>query len=190
MLTITIKAREVWDSDSETFKALDRDWTIQLEHSLISISKWEAIHKIPYLSQDPEHKKTKEQIVDYIRCMTITPNVDPNAYDFLDKENLDAIQAYINDPHTATWFNKDNIKKRHGAQVKKAETLTTELIYYYMIINDIPWEAQKWHINRLITLIQVCAEKNSESPKVPKKDLIKRNSDLNKARRMALGSKG
>lgn len=187
MLTITIKKKEdAWDPVSETFESLDRDWTIQLEHSLISISRWEAIHKKPYLSND--EKKTPDEILDYIRCMTITPNADPHIYKFLSKENLKDIEQYINDPHTATWFN-DRATGGRGSKMR-SEVLTSELIYYYMIANDIPWEAQKWHINRLLTLIRVCGVKNEGGGKMSKKDILSRNSALNKARRMAMGSKG
>lgn len=186
MLTITIKAKkDAWDPVSETFESLDRDWTLQLEHSLISISKWEAKHKIPYLSTDT--KKTPEQMLDYIRFMTVTPNVDPNVYKFLTKENVKAIEEYIDDPMTATWFHKKGPK---GNTLGRREVLTNELIYYYMTSYGISWEAQKWHINRLLTLIQVHSEKDSDSPKMSKKDILGRNSALNKARRMASGSKG
>lgn len=189
MLTITIKAvDEAWNPQTEQFESLDRDWTIQLEHSLISISKWESIHKKPYLSEDTV--KTSDDIIDYIKCMTITPNVDPNAYRFLSKSNINEIQEYINDPRSATWFNEDNEKKKFGGSRGRREVLTSELIYYYMITNDINWEAQKWHINRLLTLIRICNSKNADSPKMSKKDIIGRNSALNKARRMAMNSKG
>lgn len=190
MLTITIKhADGLWNAETERFESLDRDWTIQLEHSLISISKWEAKHKKPYLSADVS--KSTDEIVDYIRCMTITPNVDPNAYLFLSKENIKDIETYINDPMSATWFNEDNARKKFGGRGgRQREVMTSELIYYYMIANDIPWEAQKWHINRLLTLIRICGDKNADAPKMSKKDIIGRNASLNKARRMAMGSKG
>lgn len=188
MLTITIKARkDAWNSDTETFESLDRDWTIQLEHSLISISKWEAKWKKPYLSET--EKKTTEEVLDYIKCMTITGNVPDNVYLFMDEENVRAIEQYIRDPYSATWFNEGNSKVRAGSKLR-GETLTSELIYYYMLANEIPFEAQKWHINRLLTLIRICSEKNAEGNKMSKKDILKRNSELNKARRMALGTKG
>lgn len=188
MLTITIKARpDVWDPETETFDSLDRDWTIQLEHSLISIAKWEAIYKKPYLSEDT--KKTTEEVLEYIKCMTITPNVDPHAYKFLSKENVEDIEKYINDPRTATWFADDH-RPGGGRSKMRKEILTSELIYYYMTTNGISWEAQKWHINRLLTLIRVHGVKDEGGAKMSKKDIINRNSALNKARRMALGSKG
>ena len=188
MLTITIKARkDAWNPDTETFESLDRDWTLQLEHSLISISRWEAIYKQPYLSETL--KKTPQMVLDYIKCMTITPNVDPKVYMFLSEENLRDIEGYIKDAHSATWFNEENERKKRGSKMRR-ETLTSELIYYYMIANDIPWEAQKWHLNRLLTLIRICSDKNSEGSKMSKKDILNRNSELNKVRRMAMHSKG
>lgn len=189
MLTITIKAvQDAWDPENEIFKSLDRDWTLQLEHSLISISKWEAKHKKPFLSSDDKNQKTKEEIIDYIRCMTINPNVNPEAYDFLTKDNLNAINNYLNDPQTATWFSERPGRGR-GSKMRR-EVLTSEVIYYYMTTYGISWEAQKWHINRLLTLIRVHSEKDSDSPKMSRKDILNRNSALNKARRMASGSKG
>ena len=186
MLTITIKAEEAWDEDSETFVRVDRDWTLQLEHSLISIKKWEQKHHKPYLT---EEKKSKEEILDYIRCMTITSNVPETVYHFLSKDNLTAINQYINDPMTATVI-KDNNPGGKGSKMGRREFLTNELIYYYMTLYGISWQAEKWHINSLLTLINVHAIKDSDGKKMSKKDIINRNSELNKARRAMLGSKG
>lgn len=188
MLTITIKAREAWDPNTETFVKLDRDWTLQLEHSLISISKWEAKHHKPYLSNDPP--KTNEEILDYVKCMTINSNVDPEAYKFLDADNIREINEYINDPMTATWFSGEKKGNNGKSKMPRRETLTNEVLYYYMTSYGINWEAAKWHINRLLTLINVHSEKDSDHPKMSRKDIINRNSALNKARRMAMGSKG
>lgn len=186
MLTITIKAREGWDEDAELFKGLDRDWTLQLEHSLISITKWEQKYHKPYLTDE---KKSKEELLDYIRCMTVTPNVPSEVYDFLSKDNLHEIQQYINDPMTATVFN-DYRPGGKQSKIGRREFLTNELIYYYMTSYGISWQAEKWHINRLLTLINVHAIKDSDGKKMSKKDIINRNSELNKARRAMMGSKG
>lgn len=188
MLTITVKAREAWDAESETFEKLDRDWTLKLEHSLISISDWEAIHKKPYL--DDSYQKTAEEILDYIKCMTIASNVDPEVYRFLTKEDIRKISEYINDPMTATWFSKNSKAGNRRSKMPRREILTSELIYYYMTYYGINWEARKWHLNRLLTLINVHSEKDSDNGKMSKKDIINRNSELNKMRRMAMGSKG
>lgn len=187
MLTITIKAKEGWDEESERFKTLDRDWTLQLEHSLISIKKWEQKHHKPYLDGA---KKTKEEVLDYIRCMTITPNVPADVYDFLSRENLQDIERYNNDPMTATVFNNNKSGSAKQSKIGRREFLTNELIYYYMTTYGINWAAEKWHINSLLTLINVHVAKDSDGKKMSKKDIINRNSELNKARRLAMGSKG
>jgi len=128
---------------------------LQLEHSLVSISKWEAKWCRPFLQKDDD--KTDEESMDYIRCMTITQNVDPSVYDKLTKEHVDKITEYIQAPMTATWFSKEQQKRT----VHNSEKITSELIYYWMIAYTIPMECQKWHINRLLTLIQVCDVKNT-----------------------------
>ena len=188
MLYITVTAKEQWDQKTETFSSLDKDCTLELEHSLISIFKWECKHHKPYL--DATVEKTNEEILDYIRCMTINKNVDPKAYEFLSKENIQDIHDYINDPHSATWFNDNTSGGKIRASKMRRETLTAELIYYYMGEYGICWEAQKWHINNLLTLINIYSVKNSDGKKMSKKDIINRNSELNKARRMAMHSKG
>ena len=186
MLTITVKAREGWDPETERFIELKKDVTLQLEHSLISVSRWEAKWKKPYIAKTEKDTKTKEEVKDYIRCMTVSNNIDPKVYDFLTEQNLKEITDYINDPMTATWFDDKAVSKRSSA-----EQITSELLYYYMVQYDIPWEAQKWHFNRLMTLIRVFSDKEASSgKKISKKDLLSRNSRLNKARRMASGSKG
>lgn len=188
MLLIKVEKQDLWDSETERFKTLKTDCTLQLEHSLISISKWESKWKKPYLETDTRKAKTFEELKDYVRCMTIN-GVPDEVYDFLKREDYVKISEYINDPHSATWFNKANEKKSFGK--KTPETLTSELIYYYMIANEIPWEAQKWHLNRLLTLIRICGDKNSgPNRKMSKKDILGRNASLNKARRAASGSKG
>lgn len=186
MLTITVKAREAWDDVNEVFVKLEKDQTLQLEHSLISISKWEAKHKKPYLDDTP---KTAEETLDYVKCMTIGSNVDPIAYRFLTKENMQEITDYVNDPMTATKITKKESVGGKKSKMPRREILTSEVIYYYMTVYGINWEAQKWHLNRLLTVINVHSEKESPT-KMSKKDIINRNSELNKMRRMAMGSKG
>ena len=180
MLQITIPAVENWDQVNETF--IQRpEKTIQLEHSLVSVAKWEAKWKKPFFGKE---EKTNEQAIDYIRCMTLTKNVDPDIYLGLTRENVEAIKVYIDDTHTATWFAEDkNAKKSHGI-------ITAEIIYYWMIALQIPIEFQKWHLNRLLTLIRVCNEKNKPPKKMSKREILSRNSQLNAARRAKLGSMG
>lgn len=181
MLQITIPAVENWDQVTEEFIEARPAKTIQLEHSLVSIAKWEAKWKIPFYGKE---EKTQEQVLDYIRCMTLTKNVDPVFYYGLSAENVEQIKSYIGDSQTATWFTEDkNVKKSH-------QIITAEIIYYWMIALQIPVEFQKWHINRLLTLIRVCNEKNKPPKKMSKREIMSRNSQLNAARRAKLGTMG
>ena len=181
MLQIIIPSVEYWDEINNRF-ITTKEQTIQLEHSLISIAKWEAKHKIVFLSKHT--KKTNEQTLDYIRCMTITQNVDPIVYFNLSEENLRIIDEYITDPHTATTFSHD--PKGGGNR----DVLSAELLYYYMIAHNIPLEFQKWHLNRLITLIRVCSMKNESPKKRSRNELLSRNAALNAARRKQLNTQG
>ena len=180
MLTITIPGQEFWDEKKEEF-IQTKGVTIQLEHSLISLSKWESKWHKPFLGRDD---RTDEETLDYIRCMTITPNVDPKVYELIDNKAVDEISEYIKDSMTATWFSN-----RNGEETKK-EVITSEIIYYAMIINGIPFECQKWHLNRLLTLIQVCNEKNKPQKKRSTKEIAREQAAINAARRKALHSKG
>lgn len=149
--------------------------TITIEHSLVSLKKWEEKWHIPFLSSD----KTLEQTIDYIKLMTITQNVKPELYTALTPENVKEINEYINDPMTATWFNEEQKKKGK----KSGEIITAELIYYWMITLQIPVEFQKWHLNSLLTLIQVCNVKNAPPEKMSKRDVLNRYKSINEARR-------
>lgn len=183
MLKITIPKQELWNEATEKF-VYTKETTLQLEHSLVSISKWEAKWHKPYLTQDPKYKKTIEEAVDYVRCMTLTQNVDPEIYKYLTEENIEEITKYINDPATATWFSDNGPKKVNRA------VITSEVLYYDMIQLGIPVEFQKWHINRLLTLIRVCSEKQEPPKKMPKAQMLQRNAQLNAARRAAAHSRG
>ena len=147
MITIVVPEQEYYDSGTNKFYTI-KSKTLQLEHSLISISKWEAKWKKPFLSKE---KMTTEQFLDYIYFMTITPSVDPEIFKFLGRENYNKIADYINDPMTATWFNEDKNKP----SPRRRETVTSELVYYWMIALNIPLECEKWHFNRLMTLIKI-----------------------------------
>lgn len=180
MLTIVVPAAEYYDPVKEEFFRV-KEQTLQLEHSLFSLAKWEAKWCKPFLSRQ---EKTNEEVLDYVRCMTINQNVDPGIYKRLSKDNFDEINKYINAPMTATTFSdKDN---RKGSR----EIVTAEIVYYWMVSLGIPFECQKWHLNRLFTLIKVCSIKNAPSKKMGMKDIMRRNNALNMARRNALGSKG
>lgn len=181
MLQIKIPlSTEGWDPEKEEFIE-PKTQTLQLEHSLVSLSKWESKWNTAFL-----HKKelTTEETIDYIKCMTITQNVDPDVYRYLTHENIDQIKEYIAAPMTATTFFEEKSKGRGR------ETVTSELIYYWMIALNIPFECQKWHLNRLLTLVRVCNLKNSPPKKMSKKEIMSRNAAINAARRKQLNSKG
>lgn len=174
MLTITVQiSPDYWDEKNEVF--VDAKTTkLQLEHSLVSISKWEQKWHKPFLSKK---EKTYDEIIDYIKDMTLTQNVKPEVYNCLSTENIKEIDEYINDPMTATTFS--NVNQQKGSR----ETVTSELIYYWMIQLNIPFECRKWHLNTLLTLIEVCNVKNSPPKKLSKKDLYRHHAAVNAARR-------
>ena len=179
MLQITIPASEQFDESTNEF--IDtKEQTLQLEHSLISLSKWESKWCKPFLSIKD---KTDEETIDYVRCMTLTQNVKPEVYYNLTAENFTQVTDYINAPMTATTFTNNE-------QKPSREIITAELIYYWMIQHDIPFECQKWHLNRLLTLIRVCSVKNTPAKKMSRSDLMSRNASLNAARRAKLNTKG
>ena len=179
MLTLNIPPGELYDEATQEFINI-KGQKLQLEHSLVSLAKWESKWQKPFLS---ENNKTMEEMIDYIRCMTITQNVDPIVYKFISTENMEEVSAYIQNPMTATWFNEE---QKRGSR----EVVTAEIIYYWMISFNIPVEFQKWHLNRLLTLIKVCSIKNAPKNKMKKSEILSRNRALNKARRKAAHSSG
>lgn len=182
MLQIQIPlTQEEWDPVKEEF-VVPEYATLKLEHSLISLSKWESKWCKPFYSKKA---KTAEETIDYVKCMTITPNVDPSVYLKLTQGNLNEILKYIEAPMTATHFSNNEEKGTINR-----ETVTSELIYYWMVALNIPFECEKWHINRLITLIRVCNVKNQPPKKMSKRQIMSRNAALNAARRKQLNSKG
>lgn len=181
MLQITIPPREFWDEKNEVFINF-KGQTLTLEHSLVSLSKWEAKWHKPFLSKDT---KTTEETFDYIKCMTLTQNVSDEVYNYLTVDNLKRVNAYIEDPMTATTITEHN-PQRGG----RGETVTSELIYYWMIALQIPFECQKWHINRLLTLIRVCNIKNQPPKKHSQREIMSRNAALNAARRKQFNTTG
>ena len=180
MLQITIPAREMWDEQNNEF-VYTNEQTLQLEHSLISLSKWESKWNKPFLSKE---SKTYEEVLDYVKCMTLTQKVSPEIYANLTDENMRDIQRYIEAPMTATTFSEEKNTKGNR------EIVTSELIYYWMIALGIPMECEKWHLNRLLTLVRVCNIKNSPPKKMGKNAIMSRNASLNAARRKRLNSKG
>lgn len=199
MLQLEIEPLECYDEKtSEFYYAFPWDvntrvesskvFTVQLEHSLLSLSKWEEKWQIPFLTDDPP--KTNEQIFDYIRCMSITKNLPPHFYELLPQSYIDKITAYIDDKHTATWFSEDANKKNNQHGKKKQQIVTAELIYYWMIAQQIPWDpCEKWHLNKLMTLIRVCSIKNQPPEKKSKQQLSSEFARVKAARRAARAKK-
>lgn len=183
MLQITVPETRFFNEQTSEFFTVPEK-TIQLEHSLVSISKWESKWKKPFLDSQ---EKTKEETLDYVRCMTLTQNVDTEVYYRLSKENMEEISAYINDPMSATWFTED---KQSGRGPHKKEIITSELIYYWMVALTIPFECQKWHLNRLLTLVRICNIKNQPEKKMSKRATMSKNKALNEMRKAKLGTTG
>ena len=180
MLVLNISGGDLFNEETEEFIPV-KSHTIQLEHSLVSISKWESKWCKSFLSSG---EKTYEETVDYIKCMTVTPNVDPNLYRYLTQEHIKKVNDYIIAPMTATTFSETKGKGNSRS------IITSEVIYYQMVAYNIPFECEKWHLNRLLTLIKVCSIKNEPPKKMGKRELMSRNAALNAARRQRLNSKG
>lgn len=185
MLTIRLEPSEetdIWSDELQQFihKEEFKGCVLNLEHSLISISKWEAKWHVPFITTKD---KTEEQTIHYIKCMTIN-QVPDIAYEHLSIQNIRDISEYINNPMTAT-----TISERPGAR-KSREIVTSEVIYYWMIALQIPFECEKWHLNRLMQLITVCNEKNTPAKKMSKQEIMERNKALNEARRKKYNTKG
>lgn len=181
MLELEIPEREVFNEATQCFFKLPKI-SLKLEHSLVSISKWEAKWKKPFFSNEPP---TPEQVVDYIKCMTLTQNVPENNYAIVshDAISMKKINDYINESQTATWFSE--LRKDEGKSKRNSKTITSELVYYWMIALQIPMECQKWHISRLFTLIEVCNTEgdNSKSKKMSKREVLEMQKRINDARR-------
>jgi hypothetical protein len=171
---------EKWDEEKEEFVSAKYQ-ILQLEHSLISLSKWESKWCKPFLSTE---NKTDEETMDYIKFMTLGPDVDTSVYDHLTRENIEEINKYIYAPMTATTFREDK-NSRHNKEI-----VTAEIIYYWMIALQIPFECQKWHLNRLLTLVRVCNAKNAPPKKMSKRQTASQYARLNAARRKQFNSSG
>ena len=181
MLTIEVPiSPEGWDEKKQEFVE-PKTQILQLEHSLVSLSKWESKWKKPFLSSKDI---ANEEMLDYVKCMTLTKNVSDDVYDHLTTENVKQIQEYIEDPMTATTFTNEKHTSRNR------EIITSELIYYWMLSANIPFACEKWHLNRLITLIRVYSVKSESPKKRSKRDIMSRNAALNAARRQQMNTKG
>lgn len=180
MLTIVVPGVEMFDDRSQEF-VTHHDVTLELEHSLVSLSKWESKHEKPFLGKA---EKTSEEVIDYIRCMLLTPDVPEKVIEKLTEENIIQINQYIDAKMTATWFNEPP-----GAPQTQS-VITAELIYYWMTVFQIPFECEHWHLNRLFTLIRICNIKQAKPKKMSRAEIAARNRELNAQRRQQLGTKG
>lgn len=179
MLQIKITIPEAFNEEKSEFIAGDVV-VINLEHSLVSMSKWESKWEIPFLSNQ---NKTNEHTLDYIRMMNLGAEFPPGLFRNFSNENFEEIDAYISARMSATTFNDQN-------KTSSLEIITAELIYYWMVALTIPFECQQWHLNRLLALIKVCDEKNAPPKKMSRAEVIARNRQLNDQRRKEMGSKG
>lgn len=183
MITILVKPNNFFDNQVEEFVRLEHEQVLKLEHSLASIQRWESKwHKSFFGTKD----KTYEEIIDYIRCMTLNEDVDEEAYRFIPDSDLNLIVNYLKDPMTATTFNNDEKKK----DPLNKRTITSELIYYYMIALNIPSEYRFWHINQLITLIRVINIKNAPQKKRSKREILSQYDKLNEERKRRFNTRG
>ena len=178
MLPILISGHEFYNESTGEFIDV-KDTLLKLEHSLVSVSKWEEHYKKPFLTEDA---KTKEETIFYIKCMTINNNVNELVYELFTAEQIESINRYIQDNRTATWFTE-----RDNESGVNREQITSELIYYWMIIYNIPQEYQKWHLSRLMALIRICNIKNSPNKKMSEQetlDYYRRIKDQRRAARL------
>lgn len=152
-----------------------------LEHSLRSIAKWESKWNVPFLSNK---EKTREQSIDYIRCMETTGRTDLSFIDYITQEQINQISEYINANMTATTIN------RRGSKRQSREIVTAEIVYFWMIQYEIPSEYDKWHFNRLLTLIEVCSIKSGPQQKMGHKEQMAQQRALNEARRAQYKTRG
>lgn len=181
MLTLNIGGKEFYDEEKEMFLE-QPSYILQLEHSLVSLSEWEAKWQKAFLNKKTQ--RTYEESIDYVRCMTLNKDVDTAVYEAINRYDLAKIIAYIDDKRSATWFSEQ--KKGPSSR----EIITSELIYYWMIANNIPIECENWHLNRLLTLIRICEVKQSPPKKMSQRDLAARNHALNKSRKAKHHTKG
>lgn len=175
MLTLTVLGEQHYDEKDNRFFHPD-SFTVELEHSLVSLSKWEQKWRVPFLSSLKQHEKTTEMVMDYILCMTLTPDLPPDWISKLSQENVDEIQAYLEDTPTASWFSENT------PEAQNSEIITNELIYTWMVQAGIDWQVQTWNLNRLFTLIKSISVKNSKPKPMGRAEAAARRRRLNEQR--------
>lgn len=180
MLTITVGGTESFDEGRQKF-VISGGRSLELEHSLVSLSKWESKYEKPFLGKE---KKSPEEVFFYIQCMEMTGEVPEEVFHELSESNFKEVNAYIDAKMTATWFSD-----QPGAP-KTREVITAELIYYWMTVFQIPFECETWHLNRLFTLIRICNVKQAKPKKMSRSELAARNRELNAQRKAQLGTTG
>ena len=180
MLTIEILGEESYDESEQKFVYLD-SVILELEHSLVALSKWESKHEKPFLGKD---EKTKEETLSYIYCMIVTPGIHPNIINRLENGHIAMVNEYISAKMTATWFTE------HAPEPKSSETITSELVYYWISAMNLPIEVENWHLNRLFALIKIASIKSSKPKKMTRSEIAERNRKLNAERRKQLGTTG
>lgn len=184
MLKIVIEGKERFDEETERFIPPMKPHTLMLEHSLLSISKWESIYHKPFLSTD----KNLDMIKTYVKCMTLNQNIPDEVYEYLSADNINAVTDYMEDNATATWFSDKQGPHQNGRM--NGEIITAEIVYYWMISLNIPTEFQKWHLNRLLTLIRVISIKNDPDSSKNRKMTAAERRALNKARQAKYHTRG
>lgn len=178
---LIIESEEMFNERTREFIPAGENIVVELEHSLVSLSKWESEYQKPFLSKG---EKTVDELLGYLNAMVLTPNVGPEIFKKCTQRNIDEIQWYIDSPQTATTFGSMPESRGPG------EVITSELIYYWMVAFTIPWEAQYWHLNRLFALIRICNIKNGKPKKMSRREMAERNARLNAERKAKLGTSG
>lgn len=181
MLTIRVGAADFFDESSETFKSRG-GFDVTLEHSLLALSKWEAEYEKPFLSNK---EKTPEEALGYIRCMVVGENPPEDFLEKLSQDAIEQVHAYINKKMTATWFSDVTPQTR-----RQSETVTAELIYYWMTIFQIDMEWETRHLNQLFTLIRICNVKQDKPKKMSRAEAMARQRKINEDRKRQYGTKG
>jgi len=180
MLKFTVPLEEGYDENTREFTVV-RGFELELEHSLVSLSKWESEWEKPFLSKDA---KTPEETLSYVKHMILTPNIPDEVWQKFPDRLFLMINSYMNSKQTATWFNDSpNIKASR-------EVVTAELIYYWMVALGIPFECQYWHINKLLTLVKVCNVKNAPEKKMSKREQAEMQRTLNAQRKAQFNTRG